>query len=90
MHNVAGLLIDGYELPFAFNSSEVIGASLALQERASRILSSQWKDVGEDVSALVKYFLRGAVLDNFFAKKKWPQAELLGAALRELWDAQYV
>ncbi len=70
LHNVCDKLIDGYEIPFAFNASEVVTAINELGIVLDQLLKPHLPDKAmKDLAALLGYLANEELLEDFFTKK---------------------
>jgi len=87
LHTVCDKLIDGYEIPFAFNASEVVVAINELTAVLDMLLKPHLSDKAmKDFAALMGYLANEELLDDFFTKKKWKETQEVCETLRSLWE----
>lgn len=70
LHNVCDKLIDGYEIPFAFNATEVVKAINDLSAVFDQLLRPHLPEKAmKDLAALLGYLGNEELLEDFFTKK---------------------
>jgi len=87
LHLVCDKLIDGYEIPFAFNASEVVAAINDLAVVLDKLLKPHLSDKAmKDFAALMGYLANEELLEDFFTKKKWKETQEVCMMLRGMWE----
>jgi len=86
LHNVCDKLIDGYEIPFAFEPSEIVTAMnellLVLDQMFKPLLPEKSM---KDLANLIGYMANEDLLNEFFTKK-WKETAYVCETLRRLWE----
>jgi len=80
-------LIDGYEIPFAFSVHECIDAARAVQKSFEKIMRPYMHEKTlAKMALLFDTMCNEDLLQDFFAKRKYRECEVLGLTLRKIWD----
>jgi hypothetical protein len=91
LHKMCDKLIDGYELPFLYNSNDVVASIDAFRKAVEKTFHPYFTEKTMTKMAFIfNYFMNETLLDDFFTKKKWAECGEMATTLRKLWEAGQV
>mmetsp|Transcript_20300 Transcript_20300/g.28474 ORF Transcript_20300/g.28474 Transcript_20300/m.28474 type:complete len:333 (-) Transcript_20300:42-1040(-) len=91
LHKMCDKLIDGYELPFLYNSADVVASIDAFRKAVEKTFGPYFTEkTMTKMAFLFNYFMNETLLDDFFTKKKWTECGEMATTLRRLWEAGQV
>jgi len=91
VHKLCDVIIDGYEIPFAFNPSVLREAIGTVQTELQKILKSHLNpERMQELNRVFALITDEELEFSFFEKKKWNETKEVGVILRALWDANII
>lgn len=91
LHKMCDKLIDGYELPFLYNSTDVVASIDCFRKAVEKTFGPYFTEKTMTKMAFIfNYFMNETLLDDFFTKKKWAECGDMATTLRKLWEAGQV
>jgi len=91
VHKLCDIIIDGYEIPFAFNAKSLQDGLTTVHTQMQKLLSPHFTSSRiQQLDELFILFKNEDLEYDFFSKKKWTETKEVGTVLRELWDANII